>query len=645
MALDADNIWQPTSGYIDNAQVTALAKRLGVADFEALYDFSLEQPEAYWREIVDFCGVRFSKDYQRYCDVSRGAPFPSWFVGGELNWVDMVLDNAEARERTAIVGESESGACRSVTYGELGDEVRAFAAGLKSLGLKRGDRIGLLMENGIEASVSLLAIAYIGAIVVPLFSGFGSDAIVSRLKPCGARALITTTGFQRRGRFVATAETLAAVQEDLNGLEFLILKRSADDPSAPGDTPPGSVDWHSLAQTSDDAGASERMSPDDPFMVIFTSGTTGKPKGAVHVHGGFPVKIAHDSAVHFDVGPGDVFCWPADMGWIAGALILSAALLRGATLVCYDGAPDYPDWSRMGKLVARHKATHFGSAPTLIRGLAAHQDIATSADLSRLKILITAGEAIAPEHFVWFEKHFGRGECPLINYTGGTEVSGGLLSSVVTKPIVPGGFNARSPGVAVDVVDPSGASVTGTIGELAIRAPFTGMTAAFWQDEERYLETYWQTVPGIWIHGDLAMRTEDGHYFMLGRSDDTIKVAGKRVGPGEVEEILVEIDGVVEAAVIGAEDATKGQAIVAFITCEGAREDIRELAAARIQERLGRPFKPRAIYIVDQLPKTRSSKIMRRVIRSVYSGQPPGDLSSLVNPEAIDDIAKTIEMA
>jgi acetyl-CoA synthetase len=222
-------------------------------------------------------------------------------------------------------------------------------------------------------------------------------------------------------------------------------------------------------------------------------------------------------------------------------------------------------------------------------------------------------------------------------------VSGALLASVVTKPIVPGGFNVRSPGVAVDVIDPEGHSLTGSIGELAIRAPFIGMTASFWEDEERYLESYWQTIPGIWVHGDLAIRTKDGHYFILGRSDDTIKIAGKRVGPGEVEEILVEIDGVVEAAVIGATDADKGQTIVAFLTCENAPDDIRAIARARVKERLGAPFAPSAVFVVPELPKTRSSKIMRRVIRSVHSGNPPGDLSALVNPEAVEEIARILK--
>lgn len=641
MALDSNDIWQPTVDYIDRAQVTALSKCLGATDIEALYDLSLAEPERYWREVTSFCNIRWSRDYDRYCDLSRGAPFPAWFVGGELNWVDTILDNPEWAARTAIIAEREGGSVREVTYRELRDEVRSLAAGLLRLGLKRGDRVGLLMENGIEASVSLLAVSYIGAIVVPLFSGFGTDAIVARLGSCGARALLATTGFQRRGRFISTRDTIASVRKELPDLELVVLKRSPED-TAPTDADADYLDWQLVRQSPDSAPPSARMSPNDPFMVIFTSGTTGKPKGAVHVHGGFPIKIAHDSAVHFDVGAGDVFCWPADMGWIAGSLILGSALLRGATLVCYDGAPDYPNWSRMGRLIETYRVTHYGSAPTLIRGLASNEAVSTALDLSSLRLLITAGESIAAEHFVWFEQAFGRGECPLINYTGGTEVSGCLLSSVVTKPIVPAGFNTRSPGVACDVLDSAGRPLIGAIGELAVLAPFVGMTASFWQDEQRYLETYWSTVPGVWIHGDLAMRTEEGHYFLLGRSDDTIKVAGKRVGPAEVEEILVEIDGVVEAAVIGAEDPVKGQALVAFLTCSGPTDDILKLATARIQERLGKPFAPRAVFVVPQLPKTRSSKIMRRVIRSVYSGSPAGDLSSLVNPEAIADIERIV---
>jgi acetyl-CoA synthetase len=422
-------------------------------------------------------------------------------------------------------------------------------------------------------------------------------------------------------------------------LEHVIWKRGEGDTAQDA----RDLDWQETAAAApEQRSAAVSVTPDTPFMVIYTSGTTGKPKGVVHTHGSFPIKIAHDSLIHFDVQPGDVYCWPADMGWIAGTLVLGCALLRGATLVCYDGAPDYPDWSRMSRVVERHRVTHFGSAPTLIRGMASHEALALAGDRSTVRLLITAGEGIAPEHFNWFLQRFGDGTAPVINYTGGTEASGALLASVPIRPIPPSGFNTVSPGVAADVVNADGESVTGEVGELAIRAPFVGMTHSFWRDDERYLETYWQTIPGIWVHGDLALRTPDGNYFMMGRSDDTLKVAGKRLGPAEVEEVVLELHDVAEAAAIGVADADKGQKLVVFIVPKPgaavAATELEALVSGHVDKRLGRPFRPGHVHVVAQLPKTRSSKIMRRVIRSVYCGQPPGDLSSLDNPAALDEV-------
>ncbi|MBB5406382.1 acetyl-CoA synthetase [Paraburkholderia sp. HC6.4b] len=636
------NVWRPTADDIATSNVTALIERLGLEDYDELLAFSNAQPEHYWRTVVDFCGIVWDVDYHTYADLSAGKEFPKWFRGGQLNWVKTALkwaDDPATVQQDAVVAEREDGSIQRVTYGELAQRVASFAAGLKAHGVKRGDRIGLLMENGVEATVTLLGIAWVGAVAVPLFSGFGVDAIVSRLSSCSARLLIATTGFSRRGKWVDTRKLVDEALTRLPDIDTVIWKRVAESIHFDAKV----LDWREVADAQPDPEV-ERMSPEDPFMVIYTSGTTGKPKGAVHTHGGFPLKIAHDSAVHFNVKQGDVFCWPADMGWIAGSLVMSSALLRGATLVCYDGAPDFPDWSRMSRLIERHRITHFGSAPTLIRGLAANAGIAMQGDVSTVQLLITAGEGIDPEHFVWFQEAFGSGRRPVINYTGGTEVSGALLASVVVRPIVPSGFNTASPSVEVDVVGPTGESLVDRIGELSVHAPFVGMTQSFWQDNERYLDSYWRTIPGIWVHGDLAMHREDGHWFMLGRSDDTIKLAGKRVGPAEIEEVLLELPEIAEAAAIGVDDAVKGQKLVVFVI-QTAGSHVSQVAleqslAKHVDGRLGRPFRPSAVHVVAQLPKTRSSKIMRRVIRSVYAGQPPGDLSSLDNPGALDDIRR-----
>lgn len=639
MSSGDKNVWHPSEQLVGNALVTSMAQAIGVEGYDALHRLSIEHPGEYWMRVIEHLGIVWSRTPDSYVRFDRGPEFPDWFPGGELNWVDTVLQwskNERTSSKLGVVAEQEDGTVRSLTYFELGQSVRQLASGFKKVGIKRGERVGLLTENGVEATVTLLALSYIGAIVVPLFSGFGADAVVSRLEPSGVTTLIASTGFDRRGRRVDLTVTVSEAASRLPTLQRIIWK-SAEGVSAPD----SGLDWRSLAATADDGRAAERMSPSDPFMVIYTSGTTGKPKGAVHTHGGFPLKIAHDSLVHFNVGPGSVYCWPADMGWIAGTLVLSCALLRGATLVCYDGAPDFPDWSRMSRVVERHRVTHYGSAPTLIRGLAANEALAFAGDRSSIELLITAGEGIDPEHFSWFQKRFG-GNQPLINYTGGTEVSGALLSSVIVKPIRPAGFNTGSPGVDVAVVNADGLPVVGEVGELSVRKPFVGMTQSFWQDDERYLDSYWRTVPGIWVHGDLALQEADGSYFMLGRSDDTLKVAGKRLGPAEVEEVVLELDEISEAAAIGVPDQTKGEKLLVFVIRSSDRlmedSDVEAKVAEHVAHRLGKPFRPSRVHIVGQLPKTRSSKVMRRVIKRIWTEQPLGDLSALDNPGALEEL-------
>ncbi|MCZ7676690.1 MAG: AMP-binding protein [Roseovarius sp.] len=394
----------PEQRHLDKAHVLKLAASMGLEDYDSLLKFSIEHPDIYWQGAIDYLGIRWDTPPEGYVDLSRGKEFPQWFPGGRLNWVNTVLafgDDFGTASQLALVAEDEDGRVNTATFAELKEKVRRFASGLRSVGISRGDRVGLLCDNGVEATVSVLALSAIGAIVVPLFSGFGQEAVISRLKPSGARAIIATTGFSRRGNYVDMQPVVRSVAQALPSLETIIWK------CAPGvDTPANGVNWNDLVATKDDGKPVEIMGSMDPFMVIFTSGTTGKPKGPVHTHGGCPLRMAHDSAVHFNVSSGDTFCWPADMGWIAGMLVPASALMRGATLVLYNGAPDYPDWSRMSKLIEDHKITHYGSSPTLIRGLAANESLALKHDLSSVELLITAGEVIDREHFVWFQDHF-----------------------------------------------------------------------------------------------------------------------------------------------------------------------------------------------------------------------------------------------
>jgi acetyl-CoA synthetase len=640
----SDAVWTPHPELVARAHVTRLAKSLGIDNFDDLYRFSLERPDEYWAGNLRFLQIQWFRAYEQYVDLGRGLPFPKWFVGGRLNWVETALWRARdptTRANLAVITEREDGRHETLTYGQLLEQVENLARGLRSLGIARGDRVGLLMPSGAEAIISFVSLSYIGAIAVPLFTGFGVDAVVSRLSSSGARALIAVNGFRRRQRRIDMQNLAFAARQQVPHLEQVILKRYEDR----GEISAGIIDWDDIvAKRPGPTVPCEQMDPNAPFMIIFTSGTTGAPKGTVHTHGGFPLKITHDSAVHFDLGPGDVWFWPADMGWVVGPITAIGALMRGATLVCYDGAPDFPDRSRIARIVERYRVTHFGASPTLIRSLAAAgcaESLPCAVDISSLKLLITAGEVIDQEHFRWFLRSFGRGTCPVINYTGGTEVSGALLANVVVRPIIPAGFNAASPAIAIDVADDEGRPVVDAVGELVIRGPFVGMTRSFWNDDDRYLQTYWSRFPATWVHGDFVMRTASAtpgacSYVILGRSDDTLKIAGKRLGPAEVEEIALGVRCVAEAAAIGVDDPQKGQQLVLFVVAEST--DIGEAIMVEVEAKLGRPFRPARVHVVTQLPKTKNGKTLRRLIKRIYCGETAGDLSALDNPRALEEI-------
>jgi acetyl-CoA synthetase len=388
----------------------------------------------------------------------------------------------------------------------------------------------------------------------------------------------------------------------------------------------------------------ERTEAEDPLMLIYTSGTTGRPKGAVHTHCGFPVKAAQDMVHCFDVHAGETMYWVSDMGWMMGPWEVFGMTLLGGTVVLYDGALDYPQADRLWALVERHRVNVLGLSPTLIRALMKHGDAPVRRhDLSSLRILGSTGEPWNPEPWRWLFETAGGGRLPIINYSGGTEVSGGLVAGNVLTPLKPAAFAGPPPGIAADVVDEQGLPVRNRVGELVVRAPWIGMTRGFWKDPERYLQTYWSRFPGVWVHGDWAAIDDDGLWYIVGRSDDTIKIAGKRLGPAEVESVLVEHPAVLEAAAVGVPDELKGQSLVCFCVLRPGRpasdqleDELKQLVAAR----LGKPLRPDAIRFVADLPKTRNAKVMRRVIRAAYLGEPAGDLSSLENPQAVADIER-----
>ncbi|HMA88661.1 MAG TPA: AMP-binding protein [Burkholderiales bacterium] len=635
--------WSPDARTVEQANATALMRRLGVARYEDLLAIADDEPERFYRALLAAVDFRFYRSYERALDESRGIAWPRWCVGGTTNVVLNALDRWRGTptwDKPALVWEGEDGARRDLSYAELNREVCRFAGGLRTLGLGRGDVIAVYMPNVPEAVVAMLAAAKIGAIVMPLFSGFGADALAARLQLGGAKALVTVDGSARRGKLVDAKSVADEAAASSPTLAHLIVLRRAGNAVAWN----GRRDrwWHELVAGQRDTAPTEQMEADAPYLLIFTSGTTGKPKGVVLTHVGFPMKVVVDLWLTMDFKAEDRMLWMSDMGWVVGPIIVYGVPVMGGTLVLAEGAPNFPDAERMWRLVEAHRVSYLGVAPTTIRSFMAQKSEPWKRyDLSRLRICVSSGEAWTPDAWQWLFDKVGGGRMPLLNFSGGTEMIG-IVGCTVLRPLKPCGFNTPIPGTGADVLDEQGRSTPpGTVGELVMRRPPIGLTQGIWRDAERYIQTYWSTWPDIWHHGDFASRDADGHWFIWGRSDDTLKIAGKRTGPAEVEALLMATGRLAEAAAIGVPDPVKGSALVLVCSLKAgiapSRELEQELAHA-VTHGLGTPFSPKAVLLVSDLPKTRNLKIMRRVIRAAYLGEDPGDLSSLVNPESVDEL-------
>lgn len=637
-------VWRPTPDTIERSNLTRFMRRHGIDSWDELMARSTGDVAWFTAAVLEFLDIRFRVPYTQVVDLSDGIEWPRWCVGGRMNIVDNCVDKWAAgpatRDRPALIWEGEEGATRTLTYGELAAEVNRCANALRGLGLGKGDAMGLFMPMTPEIVIALLAIAKIGGVILPLFSGYGAGAVATRLADAGAKALFTADGFYRRGTVVPLKPTADEAAAAVPTVEHLIVLRRAGNEiemNAGRDHW-----WHELVARQSPVAETADTAAEELLMIIYTSGTTGRPKGAVHTHCGFPVKAAQDVAFGMDTHPDDTIYWMTDMGWMMGPWLVFGATLLGATFLIYDGAPDYPDVDRLWALVERHKLTQVGVSPTLIRALAPHgEEPVRRHDLSSVRLFGSTGEPWNPDPWLWLFNVVGEGRRPIVNYSGGTEISGGIVMGNPILPLKPTAFAAPCPGMAADVVDANGNSVRNEVGELVIRAPWIGMTRGFWHDRQRYLDTYWSRWPGVWVHGDWAAIDEDGMWYILGRSDDTIKIAGKRLGPAEVESVLVAHPAVREAAAIGVPDAMKGSALVCFCVLasgaapsEALAAELRELVA----DEIGKPLRPKAIRFVSDLPKTRNAKVMRRVIRSAWLGEDPGDTSSLVNPEIIGEI-------
>lgn len=570
-------------------------------------------------------------------------PFAKWFVGGKINASYNALD-VQNPSKTAIFWEGENQERRTITYGELLDQTQRMANALKSLGIKAGDRITIYLPMVPELIVSILACARIGAIHTVIFSGFSAQSIKDRVIDSQSKIIITADGGYRRGNIVKLKEVIDSAVCDLSFVQNVIVLKRAGNPIS---TQSRDLFWDEIMQSASNTCPAEPLDGTHPLYILYTSGTTGKPKGVLHDTGGYLTHISATFRWAFDIKDSDVYFCSADIGWVTGhSYVAYGPLICGATQVMYEGAPDYPSPARMWDLVQRYKITILYTTPTALRMFMKFGDaIPNSHDLSSLRLLGSVGEPINPEVWKWYYTTIGKSKCPIIDTWWQTETGGMMISplpGLETILLKPGSGAFAIPGVDLGIVDESGNPVTSdTKGYLIIRKPWPGMLTTLWGDDEKYKTVYWSKYPNSYYTGDYAVQDKDGYFWLLGRADDVLKVAGHRIGTAELESSLVSNHSISEAAVCGIPDDIKGEVIIAFLVPKDGVSVSDSLKAAiieTIRKDIGAIATPQAIYFVSKLPKTRSGKIMRRLLKAIASNEKIGDVSTLEDGAAVSEI-------
>ncbi len=575
-------------------------------------------------------------------------PFAKWFVGGKLNVSANCLDRhveAGRGDRVAYHWEGEPGDTRTITYAELLDEVARFANVLKGLGVSRGDRVAIYMPMIPELPVAMLACARVGAPHSVVFGGFSADALRGRINDAEAKVLITADGGYRRGAAVPLkANADVAMEEAPSITSVVVVRRTGGEVTMAAGHDHW---WHDLMASASPDCPPEPMDSEDLLYLLYTSGTTAKPKGIMHTTGGYLTHCAFTHRYVFDLHPDtDVYWCAADIGWVTGhSYIVYGPLANGATSVMYEGTPDHPDRDRWWSIVERYGVTILYTAPTAIRTFMKWGTSYPEAhDMSSLRLLGSVGEPINPEAWVWYWRHIGGERCPVVDTWWQTETGGIMISPLPgTTVLKPGSATFPLPGMAAEVVDDSGQPVKKGGGYLTLTRPWPGMLRGIYGDPERYQETYWSRFPGRYFAGDGAKLDDEGYFWLLGRVDDVMNVSGHRVSTTEVESALVDHPTVAEAAVVGANDATTGQAIVAYVTLKSGNEpsdEHGELLRRHVAQRIGPIARPKTIIFTDDLPKTRSGKIMRRLLRDVADGRDLGDTTTLADPTVVEEIRR-----
>ena len=629
-------VWTPPEEIIKDSKLTSFIQYCNLKNYDTLESKALQKPGWLWDSVIKFSDLKFYKNYEQIMDESDGIPWTKWCVGGKTNIVLNCIDRHKDKELfndIFIFSEKENGETSSITYQDFDKKISQVGNALKSNGFVKGDVIALYMPQIIETYIAYFAILKIGCIVLPLFSGYGSNAVIDRLKIAKAKGIFTSSITFRKGKEIKMFDAIKNGVEALGLIQKIFLV---------GDEKGKKIfNWNNFENVSDQLKTQE-MEAEDPAVIHFTSGTTGRPKGCVYTHIGLVTKMSFDEGILADFKQTDVHFCMADMGWMVGSKSATIASLHGAKMIIAEGVPDFPDEVRFWKLIEKYKVSWTELSPALIRSqMNKDKTLFKELNLNSLRIVCTGGEPWTEKPWRWLFEFIGKSKVPIMNSAGGTEVSGSILHCCLHRPFKVGSFNAPIPGMSADIVNLDGKTVSlDEMGELIMRKSSIGLTKSLWHDDKRYIDNYWSVIKDLWVHGDLASRDKDGHWYLHGRSDDTIKVSGKRIGPAELEGSIIRSGKVKEAAAVGIPDENKGsKIIIAIVALNKNDPEIKEeYFMDLIIKDLGKSFKPDKIIFVSDLPKTRNMKIMRRVIKTCLTNQDPGDISTLLNPESVEEI-------
>ena len=632
--MSKEIIWQPSKEQIENSKLTKFIQHCKLNNYDELEKKSFSDPGWLWDNVIKFSDLKFYKPYSKILDESKGTPWTSWCIGGKTNIVLNCIDRHKDKEffkNTFIFAEREDGKESSITYEEFDKQISKVGNTLKVNGFKKGDVIALYMPQFIETYIAYFAILKIGCVVLPLFSGYGSKAVIERLKIAKAKGIFTVEKTFRKAKEIRMFDQIKNELDQVISLEKIFLLGKEKGKKI--------FNWENFQNVSDNL-KTEETDAEDPAIIHFTSGTTGKPKGCVYTHIGLVAKMSFDEGVLADFKQTDIHLCMADMGWMVGSKSATIASAHGAQMVIAEGVPDFPDEVRFWKLIEKYKVSWTELSPALIRAqMIKDEKLFKDLDLSSLRMICTGGEPWTEKPWKWLFQVIGKSKVPIMNSAGGTEVSGSILHCCLHRPFKVGSFNAPIPGMSADILNLDGKKVsTNEMGELVMRKSSIGLTKSLWNDDKRYIDNYWSVIKDYWVHGDLASRDADGHWYLHGRSDDTIKVSGKRIGPSELESVIVKSGKAKEVAAVGIPDANKGSKIILSIVPAENNDQKESFFEDLVIKDLGKSFKPDKVIFVKDLPKTRNMKIMRRVIKSCLANQDPGDLSTLLNPESVEEI-------